>query len=166
MQINCSAWCPLSPSRKTSRIDLDVVEPHPVAAVSGTFCLLEPHLEAVDLPVRKRLEERNKRVENVYFPESGFASVVAVGECPMEVGMIGREGMTGLSVVTGIDDRAQYETYMQMAGNGFQMKADDLRKAIDASVPLHRTLLHFVHAFMMQTMETAVANGAARSRCD
>ena len=79
----------------------------------------------------------------------------------MEVGMIGREGMTGLSVVTGNNDRAPYETYMQMAGNGFRMKADGLREAIDASVPLHRILLHSVHV-MMQTMQTAVANGCSK----
>src|SRR6478736_3611801 len=79
--------------------------------------LLEPHLEAVELPARKRLEERNRWVEDVYFLESGFACVVAIGECSIEVGMIGREGMTGLSVVTGNDNRAPYETCMQMAGN-------------------------------------------------
>ena len=43
------------------------------------FALLEPHLEAVDLPVRKTLEVRRKRIDQVYFIESGFASVVANG---------------------------------------------------------------------------------------
>ena len=61
--------------------------------------LLEFHLQAVDLPVRKQLEARKKRVEDVYFLNTGFASVVANGGHPIEVGMIGREGMTGLSVV-------------------------------------------------------------------
>jgi hypothetical protein len=52
------------------------------------FGLLEPHLEAVELPVRKVLVERNKRVENVYFPESGMASVVAAdGEDEMEINL-------------------------------------------------------------------------------
>jgi CRP-like cAMP-binding protein len=40
------------------------------------FTLLEPHLEAVDLPVRKPLEARKRRIEHIYFIESGFASVV------------------------------------------------------------------------------------------
>src|SRR5438552_8092356 len=43
------------------------------------FALLEPHLEAVDLPVRKPLETRRRRIDQVYFIESGFASVVANG---------------------------------------------------------------------------------------
>jgi CRP-like cAMP-binding protein len=67
--------------------------------------LLEPHLEAVDLPVRKPLEARKRRIDHVYFVESGFASVVANGTSKpsIEVGIIGREGMTGLAVVMGYD---------------------------------------------------------------
>ena len=41
---------------------------------------LEPNLEAVELPVRKQLHPRNRRIEHAYFPESGIASVVANGE--------------------------------------------------------------------------------------
>ena len=68
------------------------------------FKLLEPHLAPVDLPVRKVLEHRDRRINNIYFPESGFASVVANGgKRPIEVGIIGREGMTGLAVVLGGD---------------------------------------------------------------
>ena len=68
------------------------------------LALLEPHLEAVDLPVRKQLETRKRRIDQVYFMEAGFASVVAgSGERSIEVGIIGREGMTGLAVVLGHD---------------------------------------------------------------
>jgi CRP-like cAMP-binding protein len=58
------------------------------------FGLLEPHLEAVDLPVKKPLETRKRRISDVYFIESGFASVVANGTAKpsIEVGLIGREG--------------------------------------------------------------------------
>ena len=87
------------------------------------FRLLEPHLEPVDLPVRKQLEARNKRVEHVYFPESGFASVVANGVRNIEVGIIGREGMSGLSVVMGSNDNPANETYIQIAGKGQRMSA-------------------------------------------
>jgi hypothetical protein len=41
------------------------------------FDLLEPHLESVTLGLRKYLERPNRRIEAVYFPEAGFASVVA-----------------------------------------------------------------------------------------
>jgi CRP-like cAMP-binding protein len=123
------------------------------------YRLLEPHLEAVDLPVRMVLAARNKRVENVYFPESGFASVVANGESELEIGMIGREGMTGVSVIMGDDTRAPHQTYMQVAGQGQRLSAEQLREAIDASGSLLKALLLYAHSFMTQSTETALANG-------
>src|SRR6185312_15179873 len=78
------------------------------------FGLLQPDLEAVDLPVRRQLENRNKTIEHAYFIESGFASVVANGTGrSIEVGLIGREGMSGLAVVMG-SDRTPHDTFMQV----------------------------------------------------
>ena len=87
------------------------------------LALLEPHLEPVDLPLRKILGRANKKITAVYFPESGFASVVVNTGKPIEVGLIGREGMTGLAVVFG-GDRDDNETYMQAAGQGQCMRAN------------------------------------------
>jgi CRP-like cAMP-binding protein len=124
--------------------------------------LLEPHLTAVDLPVRKQLEARKKKVEHVYFLNTGLASVVANGGQPIEVGIIGREGMTGLSVVLDGDYTTIHETFMQIGGNGQRMSADKLREAIDASSTLHRALLHYAHAFLIQATQTALANGRSK----
>ncbi len=124
--------------------------------------LLEPHLVAVDLPVRRQLEARNKKVAQVYFLETGMASVVANGQHAIEVGVIGREGMTGLSVVLNGDGRAVHETYMQIAGSGLRMPAGNLREAIGASVALHQVLLRYAHAFLIQTTQTALANGRSK----
>ena len=127
------------------------------------FALLEPHLEAVDLPVRKTLEARRKRIDQVYFIESGFASVVANGTSKpsIEVGIIGREGMTGLAIVMG-HDRAQHDTYMQVAGHGLRISAAKLREADERSMILHRAMLRYAHAFLLQTTTTALANGRSK----
>lgn len=127
------------------------------------LALLGPHLEPAKLPVRKVLEARGKPIKVVYFPESGFASVVANGEGkhPIEIGLIGREGMTGLPVVFG-NDRNANEVFMQAAGEGHCVRAADLRKAIDKSVTLHRTFLRYAHSFLEQTARTAVANGRSK----
>jgi len=124
--------------------------------------LLEPHLEAVDLPVRKQLHAPNRRVERVYFPDSGIASVVANHDVPIEVGMIGRDGMTGITVVLGDDERPLHETYMQVAGKGRWLPADRLRDAIAKSSALHQVLLRYVQVFLRQTTETALANGRGK----
>ena len=98
------------------------------------FRLIEADLEEVDLPVRKVLERPRRRIDSVYFPESGFASVVAngAGRKPIEVGIVGCEGMTGLAVLLG-NDRPTNETYMQAAGKGQRLKASILRKALGSS---------------------------------
>ena len=61
------------------------------------FDILARHLKPVDLPLQKRLEVRRRAIEHVYFPESGFLSVVSDGENGdlLEIGMVGFEGMSG-----------------------------------------------------------------------
>jgi CRP-like cAMP-binding protein len=127
------------------------------------FTLLEPNLEPVDLPVLKPLETGNSRIDGVYFIDQGFASVVAngPGKRDIEVGLIGREGMTGLAIVLG-HDRCRHDTYIQAAGAGQRISASKLRQAIGDSVSLHRSLLRCVHAFLIQTSETALANGRSK----
>lgn len=124
--------------------------------------LLEPHLERVDLPLNKVLERRCKPIKSIYFPEDGIASVVAVGNRrSTEVGVIGREGMTGSSVVLG-GDRSEHETFMQAAGHGHRIDASLLREAIAASRTLHAAFLSFIRAFLSQTANTVVANGRSK----
>jgi CRP-like cAMP-binding protein len=127
------------------------------------FGLLRPHLQSVDLPVRKQLESCNKRIEHAYFPERGFASVVAngSGSRPIEVGIIGREGMTGLAVVLG-NDRSPHETYIQAAGDGQRISAASLRHVIGRSATLHRSMLRYAHRYLIQTAQTALANGRSK----
>src|SRR2546423_6106944 len=125
--------------------------------------LLKPHLQPVDLPLRKQLEAHRKRIDQVYFIESGFASVVANGtnKPSIEVGIIGREGMTGLAIVMG-HDRAQHDTYIQVAGHGLRISAAKLREADERSMILHRAMLRYAHAFLLQTTTTALANGRSK----
>ena len=93
-----------------------------------------------------------------------MASVVANGEQEIEVGMIGREGMTGLSVVLdgNRNNRAVHEIYMQIGGSGQRMPADNLREAVAASGTLQQVFLGYAHAFLIQTTQTALANGRSK----
>ena len=118
------------------------------------FDLLAPHLTPVDLPLRKRLETPDQAIEHVYFPESGFASVVSagVGADQVEIGIIGREGMTGLAVVLGTD-RTPNGTFIQNAGTGFMMAAAELRRLMKISVPLHDLLMLYAHTFLIQATQ-------------
>ena len=132
---------------------------------SADFDLLEPHLEPVTLGLRKQLEKPDKPITIVYFPQTGFASVVAVqGKDKMvEVGLIGREGMSGLPIVLGTS-RSPHSTYIQASGEGKCIRSSDLRKAIGASESMQGLFLKYAHAFGIQTAQTAICN--ARSRLD
>jgi len=136
---------------------------HLLSALSeADFLLLEAHLSPIRLELRLSLEDANKPIRHVYFPEAGIVSVVAAGtrDRQSEVGLIGREGMTGINVVMG-DDRSPHLSYIQVAGRGLRMKADDLRHAMQKSGSIRNCFLHFAQAFMVQTAHTAVANGRA-----
>jgi CRP-like cAMP-binding protein len=145
---------PDNPSRSTNRILADLSR--------KDMALLEPHLSSVDLPLRKQLATRNKRIDQIYFIDAGFASVVANGtDRPIEVGLIGREGMTGLGVVMG-DDRSAHETFIQAAGSGQRISAANLRRADEKSATLHRALMRYAHSFLIQVTHTALANGRSK----
>jgi CRP-like cAMP-binding protein len=124
------------------------------------FQFMSKHLEDIELPLRTKLEISNKPIEYVYFLGCGFASVVANGAKgrPVEVGVIGREGMTGVPIVLGTD-RSPHETFMQAAGKGQRIRATKLRERLDASEGLRRTLLQYGYVLGIQTAQTALSNG-------
>jgi CRP-like cAMP-binding protein len=130
---------------------------------AADLSLLLPKLVPLTLPVQQVLETPNKRIDDVYFIDSGFASVVAIQgkQVKAEVGLIGREGMTGLPVVLG-DHLSAQSTYIQAPGFGQRLDAIVLRKAMNNSPSLRASLLKYVHAFMIQTTHTAVANACAK----
>jgi len=70
---------------------------------SEDFGLLEPRLEPLALKTKQVLEPANKPIKHNYFLTGGLASVIAIGKNGhrLEVGIIGREGMTGLPIVLG-----------------------------------------------------------------
>jgi CRP-like cAMP-binding protein len=128
------------------------------------LALLKPHLERVDLPLRRQLEYRNGYIEHAYFLEDGIVSVVVTGaSASIEVGLIGSEGVTAISVLLG-SQRAVHSMFVQVAGSGLRLPAETLRQVLDQSIELRRVLLRFAHAFYIQTTFTALAN--ARYRID
>jgi CRP-like cAMP-binding protein len=127
------------------------------------FALLEPHLESVELGFRKRLQSANRKIDAVYFPESGLASVVAVGggeRKQAEVAVIGREGFFGIPLVLGAD-RSPYDTFMQVEGEGHSVPAQVFREVLEKSPSLRRTCLHYAHVYSIQAGYTALANARA-----
>jgi CRP-like cAMP-binding protein len=127
------------------------------------FDLIGPHLEAIALETRYGVEEPNRPITQICFPETGVLSVVpsVLRDHPVEVGIVGREGMSGIPIIMG-NDRSPNNVYVQIPGRGQLLSADRLRAAIEKSPSLHRLFLAFAHGFMTQTAQTAVANGRGK----
>ncbi len=116
------------------------------------------------LKFRQPLQRANRKIGAVYFPESGIASVVAVGggeRRQAEVAVVGWEGMTGLAVLLGAQ-RSPCDVFMQVEGEGHCIAADDLRKALERSTSLLAILLRYAHVFGVQSAYTALANSQGK----
>ena len=123
--------------------------------------LLSPGLEPVELEIGKSVEKANKPIEHVYFPDSGVISVVAKsGRSQIEVGLIGREGMSGTSIVLG-NHRSPNQAYVQMAGSAHRIAANRFRVALEDSKSLRQRMQRYALVFMVQIAQTAFANGSA-----
>jgi CRP-like cAMP-binding protein len=131
------------------------------ALAKDDLALLELPQAPTVLERGKTLESANRKIEAVYFPEHGVVSVVGGAGAngrEVEVGIIGREGVTGLPVILG-DHRSPNQTFVQIPGDGYRVSVAALRSALGSSPILHRLLLKYVQAFMIQTAHTAIANG-------
>ncbi len=116
-------------------------------------------LEPVTLPLNGRLQSHKRPIEHIYFIEVGAASVVALGGADRsraEVAMVGREGMTGVSVLAGLE-ASPWEVVMQSAGTGKRIHTQAVLQLIAGSASLHRSLLRYVSEFTVQLGHTALA---------
>ena len=142
------------------RIQQATIRNRLLAALSpADFGLLQPHLEPFELLVRKTLFRPQQPIDYVTFPEAGLLSLTV--STPqghkVEIGMIGREGLSGLPVVLSAD-RSPFECFVQASGEALRLPAGALRQAIEHSRSLHDVLLRYSHAFSIQTAQTAFVN--------
>ena len=122
---------------------------------------LQRHLEPVPLRRGDVMTEPNQPIEQVYFPEDAISSVVATtrGGRRIEVGIFGREGMSGTPLLLR-SDRTPHECFAQVPGSALRIGADDLTRAIRQSPSLHQLLLRYVEAFNVQVAHTALSHGS------
>jgi CRP-like cAMP-binding protein len=131
-----------------------------LATLSGAALDHLAGLKPVALTVRQVIEAAGAPIPHVYFVESGLLSIVGTTQPDhrIEIGMIGPEGMSGCAVLLGAD-RAVSETMVQAEGTALRISAADLQSAMKHSPEIALLFLRYVHVFMAQTSQTAVANG-------
>ncbi|WP_313901139.1 Crp/Fnr family transcriptional regulator [Methylobacterium sp. J-092] len=106
---------------------------------------------------RQVLVAPDERIATLFFPEVGIASITFEG---VEVGVVGREGLVGGTVVLLGSDTSPYSHVVQVPGAMLTIDTEALRGAIAASPSLGRMFLHFVRAYVIQTSHTAYANAS------
>jgi CRP-like cAMP-binding protein len=120
---------------------------------------LRPHLEPAPLTTRAILYEPGQPVRHVYFPGSGVLSLLGVlpdGDS-IEVGVVGREGMAGLSVFLGVES-GPTRCLVQVPGEALRMAADAFRSRVGRGSRLHGLLLRYTHGLLAQVAQSAACN--------
>lgn len=112
--------------------------------------------EQVELDFAEVLCTSGERIHHVYFPIGGFISLVTVldAKAKLEVGIIGNEGMLGVSLVLGMDISPQ-EAMVQGAGNALRMSTDAFNRQWRRNPSLREDLTRYVHVLMSQLAQTA-----------
>jgi CRP-like cAMP-binding protein len=133
------------------------------ALPAAEYDRLAPNLEPVRLPRPEVLDRPNEVIEHVYFPTSGLASIVAIGEGgeSVDTAMIGREGMTGLAVFLGTGQMPVL-TIVQVPMVGVRLRSDDLRAELRNHGKLVDLLYRFTQVVMVSMSQLILCNRAHR----
>ena len=115
---------------------------------------LLPHLDQVSLPFKQVIQEVGEPIEYVYFPQNAVVSALSTmaDGSMIEVGLVGKEGVTGVPAALG-DNIAATNALVQAAGSSMRMKASVLKTEFERGGVVQRLLLRYIqaqHAFVTQ----------------
>jgi CRP-like cAMP-binding protein len=123
------------------------------------YAAIARHLTPVELPLGKRLSEPNLPVDYIFFPNTGLISTDSVtlsGE-QVEVGVIGREGFSGLAALLE-QPQMSHSVIMQGAGEGFRIRASILRAEFLKGGYLQRLVHAFIYLQFVQITQSVLCN--------
>src|SRR5580700_2264364 len=126
---------------------------------ANEYQLMRPHLEYIDLPSHRSLHEPTQSIEFVYFLNRGMVSQVVVTKDgrTVEVGVVGNEGYVGAGLAVGLT-RSSVREIIQIAGDGFQMKGNELERVMRSAPQLRMMLGKHTGLQAMQVAQTAACN--------
>jgi CRP-like cAMP-binding protein/CheY-like chemotaxis protein len=120
---------------------------------------LEPHFRPFRFEVQGSIERPNQRFRHVLFPLSGLLSVISEdGGAQIEVAMIGRDGMTGSSLLLG-PEASPFACRVQIAGEAAAIEVSEFERALAERVSLRDHFLKYVYALVAQMGQNVLANG-------
>jgi CRP-like cAMP-binding protein len=116
-------------------------------------------LHPVDLVLKQVLYEVGAPLDHVYFIEDGVASIITkmTNGGTIEAGMIGLEGVVGLSALFG-DETSGQHVLVQAPGTALRMSAADCIAAFDQSSEVRKVILRYMGALLSVGTRTAACN--------
>lgn len=122
------------------------------------LCLLED-MESVNLAFGELLYETGETVRYVFFPNDSLISLLTVvdPQHALEVGMVGREGMVGISYALGVR-RSPVRALVHAAGTAMRMSASRFRIQFRQSERLQRLVNLQTQALLSQMAQSAACN--------
>jgi CRP-like cAMP-binding protein len=121
---------------------------------------IRPHLQRVTLISGQTLHEPGNAVSDLFFVEEGVVSLTASadGDDHVEVGLTGREGFVGASVILNVKPIAVHRAITQAAGHAHRITAAAMTTAMSQSLPLRDHCLRYVEMLMIQSSQVAACN--------
>ena len=114
--------------------------------------------ELVDLSFGEVLTESGDRIRHIYFPTKSFISLIArTDDHALETGLVGDEGMFGISLILGVD-LCPLQALTQGAGPALRMPTSSFIRELDQNIALQRTLKHYLFVVISQLTQTVVCN--------
>ncbi len=112
--------------------------------------------ELVELAFVEILADPGTPIRHVYFPTQGFIALTtpADGRTSLEVGLVGDEGMLGVSLVLGVDV-SPLHAVVQGPGPALRMDSEPFRQALALSPALQRQLKRYLYVVMGQLARKA-----------
>jgi CRP-like cAMP-binding protein len=123
------------------------------------YAALAKHLVPVELPLDKRLSEPNQPIEFIYFLNTGLISTDAVtvrGE-QVEVGLIGREGFSGLAALLD-QPQMSHIVIMQGSGEGLRIRSSLVRAEFLKGGMLQKMVHAFAYLQLVQITQSVLCN--------
>jgi CRP-like cAMP-binding protein len=119
---------------------------------------LIPHLRPVSLELRQIIFRPDDCIQQVHFPTTSIISFLTElsDGSGMEVGLVGYEGMAGVSAILG-GTETKLAT-VQAQGEALTMNADVLRDEFRRGGAFQVSLLRYTHALMAQISQSAVCS--------
>ncbi len=112
--------------------------------------------EPVDLEFGQTLCEPDDAYGFAWFPQTGFISLMVplTGHPPLEVGLIGNEGMLGATLVLGID-QVPMRAVVQGTGTALRIPVAALKRHVASDPKLERVLNRYLYVLLAQLSQTA-----------